>query len=514
MVIEPKTMGENSQKIGVILLVEHGIGIHVNLSHPHSECHLKGIKVSHNGNLSTELKQELIEHQHILNIFEDHKKEMEQLDHEYVNRVVFSKVENMIVYAERGRVHAVNCMFSLNYLVKACSLTIPAICIDKEGEMSISDSEIKGNSAKSTIGVICKLGSIVIENSVISDHQEGGVLAWGIKGNNSRLIKNKIQNNSVGIHAVGEEYSMKVCLNQVEGNAVGLKVGIGCEVEISRNSITDNGSGIEINSAFPTIYLNKINRQEENGIVSRTYKKMLCKATIKKNICIAGNRKNGILIEGENNKTKVVENYLIGFNGEAGIKVAKEAFPLILKNKIYKNHREGILVIENTNAVIEKNVLSHNIDCNVALGGVNSHHTLVVENSIANSPGPGIVLVEASSYICRNDITGNFDGIALLNSRAQIRRNFISGNNNGVTCQDFSAPVLIENFLTRNISIGLFFRDKSGLAPSRIHSNIIISNEINVGLENRHEDLVKELEASNTIDGEVDQPTGLLCALM
>ena len=85
-------MGDNSQKIGVILLVENGIGIHVNLPHTNCECHFTGIKVSHSGNLSTELKQELIEHQHILNIFEDHKTELEQLDHEYVNRVVFSKI--------------------------------------------------------------------------------------------------------------------------------------------------------------------------------------------------------------------------------------------------------------------------------------------------------------------------------------------------------------------------------------------------------------------------------------
>ena len=97
--------------------------------------------------------------------------------------------------------------------------------------------------------------------------------------------------------------------------------------------------------------------------------------------------------------------------------MTKEAFPLILKNKIYKNHREGILIIENTNAVIEKNVISHNIDCNIALGGLNSHHTLIVENVISHSPGPGVIFVEGSSHLSRNDIISNFDGIVLLNSR-------------------------------------------------------------------------------------------------
>jgi hypothetical protein len=46
---------------------------------------------------------------------------------------------------------------------------------------------------------------------------------------------------------------------------------------------------------------------------------------------------------------------LIAFNGESGIKAADGAFPLILMNKIFKNLKEGILIVEKTNAVIEKN---------------------------------------------------------------------------------------------------------------------------------------------------------------
>jgi hypothetical protein len=61
------------------------------------------------------------------------------------------------------------------------------------------------------------------------------------------------------------------------------------------------------------------------------------------------------LVEGENNRTKIIQNHLIAFNGESGIKAADGAFPLIMMNKIYKNLKEGILIIEKTNAVIEKN---------------------------------------------------------------------------------------------------------------------------------------------------------------
>ena len=56
----------------------------------------------------------------------------------------------------------------------------------------------------------------------------------------------------------------------------------------------------------------------------------------------------------------------------------------------------------------------------------------------------------------------------MMQSRAEIRRNFISENkNNGIVCEDSSQPKLIENFITRNESMGAFFRDQSGGNISR-----------------------------------------------
>ncbi len=57
------------------------------------------------------------------------------------------------------------------------------------------------------------------------------------------------------------------------------------------------------------------------------------------------NKKNGIVVEGENNRTKIIQNHLVAFNGESGIRAGDGAFPLIMMNKIYKNLREGILVV-------------------------------------------------------------------------------------------------------------------------------------------------------------------------
>lgn len=47
----------------------------------------------------------------------------------------------------------------------------------------------------------------------------------------------------------------------------------------------------------------------------------MCKAIIRRNVAICGNGLNGIVIQGQNNRSQLIENHLIGFNIEAGIKV-------------------------------------------------------------------------------------------------------------------------------------------------------------------------------------------------
>lgn len=109
---------------------------------------------------------------------------------------------------------------------------------------------------------------------------------------------------------------------------------------------------------------------------------------------------------------------MIGFNGESGIKVEKLAFPTIQGNKIYKNTKEGILVVENSNAIIEKNEITHNIECNVAIGGINSHHSILIENVISDSPGVGLYLIRSGQLkVIRNDISNNEDGVIITGAK-------------------------------------------------------------------------------------------------
>ena len=117
---------------------------------------------------------------------------MEQLENEFVNRMAPNKMESIIVLVERGKLNVDNCIFSLSYLVKSCNSTIPAIWVEKEATLNMINSEVKGHETKNTIGVVCRLSNFNIENSIISNHKEGGLLVWGIKSNTARVIKNYI----------------------------------------------------------------------------------------------------------------------------------------------------------------------------------------------------------------------------------------------------------------------------------------------------------------------------------
>ena len=117
---------------------------------------------------------------------------------------------------------------------------------------------------------------------------------------------------------------------------------------------------------------------------------------------------NGVVFSGSNNRSQLINNHLIGFNGESGVKVEKEAFPLLSGNKIYKNGSEGVLITENSNAVVEQNEISWNIECNIAMGGSNTHQSLISENMLADSMGAGLHIIHAQGIkVVRNDITRN-----------------------------------------------------------------------------------------------------------
>ena len=187
-------MESSSEKMGVVLLASSGIGVHINLPDQEEQCSMVGIKFSHTGSSESTLKNEIMEHEHLLNIFEQ-QQNIEQLENEFVNRMSYNKMENLMVLVEKGVLRVENCVFSLNYLVKSCNTTIPALWVERDGTLQMLRSEVKGHETKDTIGVVGRLGVVVMESSVVRGHKEGGVVLWGIKNNPSRIAKCIIEDN-------------------------------------------------------------------------------------------------------------------------------------------------------------------------------------------------------------------------------------------------------------------------------------------------------------------------------
>ena len=76
--------------------------------------------------------------------------------------------------------------------------------------------------------------------------------------------------------------------------------------------------------------------------------------------------------------------------------------------------------------MIEKNEVTHNIECNIAIGGKYSHHSAVIDNIVSDSPGIGIYIIKAGRLkVIRNDVFNNQDGIICMGSSSEIQRNNI-----------------------------------------------------------------------------------------
>lgn len=78
-------------------------------------------------------------------------------------------------------------------------------------------------------------------------------------------------------------------------------------------------------SGDPFIFKNRIDKNTQDGILSRSYEPYRCEPKIKDNISIAGNKENGIKCTGKGNATKILKNSFIGFNKKAGVCIENEA---------------------------------------------------------------------------------------------------------------------------------------------------------------------------------------------
>lgn len=238
---------------------------------------------------------------------------------------------------------------------------------------------------------------------------------------------------------------------------------------------------------------------------------MLCQPKISKNE-ITSNRYNGINALGYNNITRIEENENISFNKLAGIKVDNEANIVIMKNYVFKNIHQGILVYERSSAHMELNHIHENIKANVAFGGEGSCNNVLTNNTIFGGRCEGVFVIEGGySLIHNNDIYENYDGIICCTATPQIENCTITRNKrNGIMVLKDGRPTIINCTIKGNLGAGLFIRDKS---KGKYMDNTIRMNHIELIIERKTPELLK-VDVTNKIEGDIRTPQTYKCTIM
>ncbi len=214
-------------------------------------------------------------------------------------------------------------------------------------------SLIRGSRQFNTIGLVCNQGCVSVRECEIEEHTRGGLLIWGGPTLDSFIIANSITGvEKDAVVLLGEDFKPRVFNNRISKSGVGIRVGIGCGAQICKNNVSDCRVGIETISSEPMVSNNHIEGCLEFGIHTSTYKKLRNDTRIKRNSCIAGCRKSGILCSGLNNFTKIDYNHAVSYNKEAGIWVQEGAHIHVYKNKIMRNLRFGVFVLEGSSAIV------------------------------------------------------------------------------------------------------------------------------------------------------------------
>lgn len=335
----------------------------------------------------------------------------------------------------------------------------------------------------------------------------------------------KVKDNTVaGVQVIGDSTSpfIEFCTFQ-NNKGPGIQVMLGNTCQVKKNTLNNNENGIEIVSADPTLIKNTINMNKATGIKTETVDDLLCCAIIKNNV-ISSNNNYGIHVFGKNNQTRIEFNDEISYNKLAGIRIQKDESNLgeeskdpekgtvILKNNIYKNIHQGILISEGAFAHIEDNKIWNNIKANIALGGCGSSNTVITNNRIYGGRCEGIFVIEAGYCIInQNKIYSNYDGIVCATSVPNISDNKIRKNKRcGIIVIKDGRPGVFNNKIYKNEEVGLYIKDKS---TGKYVNNLIKDNPIELIVERTSPELAT-IHKTNPIFGEIRTPQTYSCCVM
>lgn len=465
-----------------------------------TQMKLSYIRLTHKGGLSNQFYK----HLNAEDRYDKSKLEFDTVDDEkkLFKCLEFGTTQDSLIFLKRGMVHQSNCYMNMNMVTKCNQLIIPAVLLEQKTSMTMMACDQKGTHDFASCGIGLKNANLTMNRTTVSNFSKGGVLLWVTHECNVKLLNSKFSFNSlVGIQILGNSQSPLIQSCVIEKNdCCGIQVCTANQCNIRKNEISNNQIGIEILSSDPYIYNNKISRNYQEGIVTRTIDDLLCKP-VQNNNEITSNALSGIYCTGRLNKTKIFNNPMISYNKGAGVKVDGNAHVLISKNDIYKNIMQGILIIERSSAHVEGNYLKENIKANLAFGGENSCNTVVLNNKISGGRCEGVFIIDGGrAQIHNNDIYGNFDGIICLKSFPEIYGNKIQSNkSNGVMIMRDAQPIMNNNAIVNNSAIGVLIKDKS---KGVYVNNKIKGNDMDMVMDHKCVELAN-LKGKNRIYGEI-----------
>ena len=170
------------------------------------------------------------------------------------------------------------------------------------------------------------------------NHRSGGILYSSFDTNRLNVNKtNVFENVGCGVisKGLGEVIMEDNLIEKING--VGIKIIGSKKISIVGNKIIENAfNGSEFINCDGLIMLNSCYKNKGCGILLEAENKGEFNAKVMKNLVIE-NVKNGIIIQGEGNEARVLQNEKIACNNLAGICVRNKAHPTIQDNTIFEN---------------------------------------------------------------------------------------------------------------------------------------------------------------------------------
>lgn len=310
----------------------------------------------------------------------------------WIRSLKISRTMNCAVWVDGGVANLENCKISLT----SAKVPLPGI-VCSAGFLKLDGCSIKGHGEIPTVGIYVSEASLSCVRSKIFKHRGGGLALYGSPVCEMRMSECQIINNiNCGIYCFGEESRPVIQRCIIANNdGSGIKVGLFCCPQIKGNEIKNNEKGIDVENGDPFIFLNIIKSNSEEGCLFRSEKEYRCDGKLLSND-IFDNEK-GIVCSGSNCFVRIEGNGKISNNKKAGIEVADGSHCIVLRNDIFENGMQGILLVKGSSAHIERNSIHNNTKANVAFGGCENSDTTIIENSIFRGKSEGIFNCEGGT---------------------------------------------------------------------------------------------------------------------